>query len=172
MTPEVPLQGQLFTGELIDTRSRRQKQVDRWLAQPEQSELFAARDVAQFGVNQRPLLPLGSNATLRLVSEDPRTTEEKEREVEQQAHEQTYQLFDENLESGCPSAAETLPLRVETVTSPEGITRHYLYRGDELLVMTPGARYWQAAEVEAQRQNAELIATALKAKPTDNDLPG
>jgi hypothetical protein len=169
MTPEVPLQGQLFTGELIDTRSPRQKQVEQRLVQPRQSELFSARDVAHFGVNSRPLLPLGPGTTLRLTSEDPRTPEEKERDAEQQAQEQTYQLFDQTLTVSDLPGKEMLPIRVETVTSLEGITRHYLYRGDELIVMTPGAMQWQAAEVEAQRQDAELIAAALNAKPVDKN---
>ena len=168
MTPEALLQGDLFTGELLDARSRRQKQADRRLAQPAQGELFPACDVAQFGVDPRPLLPLGPDNTLRLVSEDPRTPAEQEREVEQEARERTYQLFDEHLES----TEETLPIRVETLTDQEGITRHYIFDGDELVVMTAGAMPCQADELAAQRQIAERIVTALSARPADKDTTG
>ena len=97
-----------------------------------------------------------------------RTPAEKEREVEQEARERMYQLFDEHLES----TEETLPIRVETLTDQEGITRHYIFDGDELVVMTAGAMPWQADELAAQRQIAERIVTALSARPAAKGTTG
>ena len=90
-----PLQYNMFTGDLVDNRTRRQKQLDRQQERPKQLEMFSSREVAQFGVNAHPLLPLSPNMKLLLISEDPRTEEEIERDRERAAEEQTYQMFDE-----------------------------------------------------------------------------
>lgn len=54
----------MFSGELIDTRTRRQKKVDREREQSKQTEMFSRRDVAQFGVNTQPQLLLSPDTRL------------------------------------------------------------------------------------------------------------
>jgi hypothetical protein len=43
--------------------------------------MFPQHEIAQFGVNARPLTPLSPNTKLVLINEDPRTPEEKERDL-------------------------------------------------------------------------------------------
>lgn len=85
----------MFSGELDDNRTSRQKKLDRERNEPRQTEMFSQREIAQFGVNAHPLLPLSENTRLGLIFEDPRTEEEKERDRQQQAEERTYQMFEE-----------------------------------------------------------------------------
>lgn len=90
------LQHNMFTGELDDTRTRRQRALDRQREQLHQQEMFSQRDLAQFGVNPHPLLPLSPNTKLLLIPEDPRTEEEIERDTQKLAEEQTRALFDDD----------------------------------------------------------------------------
>ena len=83
----------MFTGETVDTRSSRQRQLDARRAQVQQAELFSQRDLAQFGVSPRPLIPLSPSTKLALVSEDVRTSEERERDLQQEAAKKTTPLF-------------------------------------------------------------------------------
>ena len=94
MTTETPRQWNMFTGELDDNRTARQKKRDREQGQPQQTEMFSQREIAQFGVNARPLLPLSPHTKLGLIFEDPRTEEEIERDRERAAQQRTYQMFD------------------------------------------------------------------------------
>lgn len=87
-----PRQYNMFTGELDDTRTRRQKQLDRERQQPVQQPLFSQREIAQFGV-RKTQIPLSPHTRLVLVSEDPRTPEEKERDLQRAAEEQTCRMF-------------------------------------------------------------------------------
>ena len=91
------LQFDLFTGELVDNRTPTQKKIDRERQQLQQMELFAAREVAQFGINPRPLIDLSPTTRLTLWREDPRSEEEIERDRQRAAEEQTYRMFD----TGC-----------------------------------------------------------------------
>jgi hypothetical protein len=75
---ERPLQQDMFSGELVDNRSRSQKKRDAEREKPKQALLFSQREIAQFGVNPHPQFPLSPHTLLRLISEDPRTPEEKE----------------------------------------------------------------------------------------------
>ena len=90
---DTPLQINMFTGELDDNRTRRQKKQAHERQQPKQTEMFSSREIAQFGVNAHPLMSFPSNTSLLLISEDPRTAEEKERDLQRAAEEQTYQMF-------------------------------------------------------------------------------
>jgi hypothetical protein len=87
-----PLQANLFTGELVDTRSSEQKRADRERQQPKQHLLFSQREVAQFGVRANPVMPL-SPGKLQLISEDPRSEDEIEEERRQEAQRQTIPMF-------------------------------------------------------------------------------
>lgn len=93
MSPEAPLQYEMFTGAMVDNRTAAQKRVDRERAQPAQTEMFSQRDLAQFGVRARPLLPLSPHTKLVLISEDPRTPEQVERDLVKEAEANTLQLF-------------------------------------------------------------------------------
>jgi hypothetical protein len=88
------LQIDMFTGELVDNRTPAQKKNDLELQRPRQMELFAAREVAQFGVNPRPLIDLSPTTRLTLWSEDPRTEDEIERDRQRAAEAATYKMLD------------------------------------------------------------------------------
>ena len=90
---EIPQQFDMFTGELVDTRTRRQKQRDRQRDLPRQIEMFSQRDVAQFGVKANPTMPLSGNVKLILIPEDPRTDEEIERDIQREAERRTVAMF-------------------------------------------------------------------------------
>ena len=84
----------MFSGELVDTRTRRQKKLDKQREQPRQIEMFSQRDMAQFGVKANPIMPLSGNVKLLLIPEDPRTPEEIERDIQRAAEEQTRPMFE------------------------------------------------------------------------------
>ena len=90
---DLPLQIDLFTGELADTRTKAQKHTDRERVKPQQIELFAQREIAQFGVRANPHLPLSEHTRLVLIREDPRTEEEKEYDRLREAERLTDKLF-------------------------------------------------------------------------------
>ena len=81
MSKEVRLQIDMFTRELVDTRNKKQKKKAAALTQPRQAEMFSQRELAQFGVQANPKLPLSPKTSIELAIEDKRTEEEKEREV-------------------------------------------------------------------------------------------
>ncbi len=89
------LQVDMFSGELVDNRTRTQKQRDQERARPQQTEMFAAKEVAQFGVNPRPLISLSEHTRLTLQMEDPRTEEEIEHDRQRTAEALTYHLFED-----------------------------------------------------------------------------
>lgn len=63
-----PLQFDMFSGDLVDNRTPQQKKQDKARAQPRQIEMFAQRELAQFGVNPRPLMPLSPHTRLLLFA--------------------------------------------------------------------------------------------------------
>lgn len=87
------LQLNLFTGDLDDRRTRKQRQADRARELPKQTEMFSQREIAQFGVKANPHIPLSGNVKLLLIPEDPRTPEEVERDVQRQAERNTRPMF-------------------------------------------------------------------------------
>ncbi len=90
---EVPLQRDMFTGELVDNRSRYHKRRDKARSQPTQPLLFSLQETLQIGVSVRPWLKDAPKPKLELVSEDPRTEEEKERDLRREAEALTGNLF-------------------------------------------------------------------------------
>ncbi len=88
----IPLQRDLFSGELVDTRTPTQKKAERERQQPQQIEMFSQHEVAQFGVSARPVMPF-SPGKLVLIQEDLRTDEEIERDLMRQAQAMTPNLF-------------------------------------------------------------------------------
>src|SRR5436309_3532518 len=95
---EIPKQHDMFSGELVDTRSSRQKQQDREQALPQPVEMFKQSEIAQFGVNARPLLPISDKTRLALIAEETRTEEQIEADIQRAAEERTGHLFPETAE--------------------------------------------------------------------------
>ncbi len=93
----VPLQQDMFSGEWKDSRSRGQKRRDKQHEQPQQNEMFSQRDLAQY-VNPHPKMPFYPYERLELVSEDPRTPEEIERDLQRASEAQTFHLFGDHPE--------------------------------------------------------------------------
>ena len=93
---EIPLQYD-FSGELVDKRTRRQKRADRKADGWQQPEMFAQRDLAQFGVRARTEMPAvtsnGERLKMVLEVQDPRTEEEKEADRQRAAEKLTEPLF-------------------------------------------------------------------------------
>lgn len=92
---ERALQYDLFTGELVDNRSAKQKRLAREQEKPEQAMMFSQRDMAQFGVDAHPKIPLSDHTTLGLLFEDHRTEEEKAADIQRQALENNLKMFEE-----------------------------------------------------------------------------
>jgi hypothetical protein len=93
MTKEVPLQASLFTGELVDTRSPKQKKAATEQEKPKQAEMFSQREMGQFGVNPHPQIPLSPKTHIELALQDMRTEEEKERDFQKGVEERSYKLL-------------------------------------------------------------------------------
>jgi hypothetical protein len=94
MSKEILLQLDMFNGELVDTRTQRQKRTDDAVQEIYQVAMFPQREIAQFGVSAKPLISLTPSTKLALISEDPRTPEEREQDLQREAEEKTYQIFD------------------------------------------------------------------------------
>jgi hypothetical protein len=94
-SPETPHQIDLFTGTLVDNRTPSQKRNDRQRQKPKQDFLFSQRDMAQFGVNPKPLFSLSPHTSLVLLREDPRTEVEKERDLQRAAEARNTRLFEQ-----------------------------------------------------------------------------
>ncbi len=92
MSAEFALQLDMFTGDLVDSRSARQKKQARIRNQPQQAEMFSQREMAQFGVNAHPTLPLSPTTTLKLIMIDLRTDAEREHDLKQQMEQHIYPL--------------------------------------------------------------------------------
>ena len=93
----------MFTGELVDTRTRKQKKKTAEQEKPKQAELFSQREMAQFGVNPRPQIPISPKTRIELALQDMRTEEEKERDFQCQVEGRSYKLpgiLDEAEEGG------------------------------------------------------------------------
>ena len=89
------LQLDLFTGESVDNRSPKQKRLAKEQDKPQQAMMFSQRDMAQFGVEAHPKLPLSPKTRLELMIEDHRTEEEKAAAIQEEALKQNYRLFEE-----------------------------------------------------------------------------
>lgn len=92
---DTPLQFDMFSGQAVDNRTRQQKQQDKARAQPKQIEMFRQREIAQFGVNPRPLMPLSPNTKLLLIPEDPRSDDDIEEDRRREAEKRTARMFAE-----------------------------------------------------------------------------
>ena len=95
MSKEVPLQVNMFTGDLVDTRTRKQKKKAKEQKEPRQTEMFSQREMAQFGVNPFPKLPISPKTRIELMMEDLRTEEEKAEAIQREAEKRNYRRFEE-----------------------------------------------------------------------------
>lgn len=101
MNPErIPLQHDMFTGDRVDNRTANQKQAEKLATEPKQTEMFKLREVIQPGVRIKPMVDLSTlpRPPLVLVSEDTRTDEEKEADLNREAEANTYKLFANDLD--------------------------------------------------------------------------
>jgi hypothetical protein len=98
MSKEIPQQYDMFTGELIDTRSKQQIRQETKPIKATQTHMFAPREVLQFGVKSNPSLPAmtskGLPIGMQLEIQDPRTDDEKEYDRMKAAEAATYKLFE------------------------------------------------------------------------------
>ena len=92
---ERTLQYDLFTGELVDNRSAKQKRSDREKEGPQQGTMFSQRDMAQFGVEAHPKLPISPKTRLELMIEDHRTEDEKAADIQRGALRHNFRMFEE-----------------------------------------------------------------------------
>lgn len=106
MSKEVPFQADMFTGELIDTRSKRQKQKDKEREQFVQAEMFSQREIAQFGVKANPKLPLSPKTRIELAIQDPRTEAEKEQDMLREIEKHTYPMTGIRDDAGEPEVGD------------------------------------------------------------------
>jgi hypothetical protein len=118
--PETPLQHDMFSGELVDTRTRKQKQADKQAEQPHQPMMFSQREIAQFGVKARPLFSLSPHMKLPLLSYDPRTEEEIDQDQKRQAQRNTVPLFPEPAPKPPPYTVAATPLGTKLRRYPVG----------------------------------------------------
>ena len=93
MRKEVPLQSDMFTRKLVDTRTRKQKKKAKKQEQPKQAEMFSQREMAQFGVQAHPKIPISPKTRLELALQDMRTEEEKEQDFQREVEERSYRLL-------------------------------------------------------------------------------
>jgi len=87
-----PRRSNLFTGDLVDTRTRKQKKQAVEQEKPRQAEMFSQRDMAQFGVNPHPQIPISPKTRIELALQDMRTEEEKKRDFQKEVEEKSYKL--------------------------------------------------------------------------------
>ena len=109
-TPEVPLQHDMFSGQMVDNRTQQQKRLGKIAIQPQQMMMFSLKDTVELGVSARPWLKELPPPKLELERQDIRTEEEREHDLLREAQSLTSAMF---------SIAEA-PERVEEpVTEPQ-----------------------------------------------------
>jgi len=92
MSKEVPLQADMFSGELVDTRTRKQKKLETERQKPVQTEMFSQRELAQFGVRANPQIPISPKTRIELALQDLRSEEEKEEARRREIEKRSYRL--------------------------------------------------------------------------------
>lgn len=110
----IPLQVDMFTGTPVDTRSRSQKQADIARKQGTQQQMFSIQDVPFGGKRATPIVDISQlpSPPLELVSEDPRSEEEKALARKREMESNTYRLFDDTSLYETPSNSEK-PVQAE-----------------------------------------------------------
>jgi len=162
---EIPLQHDMFTGELVDNRTAKQKAADRVRGLPQQTLMFSQSEIAQIGVNPHPRMDV-SPGPLMLVSEDFRSEEEVERDLRLAAEALTLTLFTpddamsvtENEQLGEAAETENAPFEEEPANiTPERATSEALA---ELTRVCDDIRTTVAAAPDVLRAQAVWLALA------------
>ena len=108
----IPLQHEMFSDKLADTRSRKQKRSEKQKRRPQQTELFSQKELAQFGVQARPELPAvrkdGKAVEMRLEIQDVRTQEERAAAQQEAAEEKTRAMFSGVAEKAKPPTPKVI----------------------------------------------------------------
>lgn len=98
----VPLQYDMFSGELVDNRSNSQKRQDRVRTNPQQMQMFKTPEMVQVGrpINaaNRDFLVQSAAPPLILEMIETRTPEEIERDQQREIEAQTFHLFTDHPE--------------------------------------------------------------------------
>lgn len=156
----------MFTGALVDTRTSSQRRSDYRREQPQQTEMFSQRDIAQFGVSAHPVMDV-SPGKLVLISEDPRTEEEKLRDLQREAEALTSPMFGDLPEDGEdangtaspePEKEEVPPPSPDQSDAPKLKAYHALVQTVEEQITT----IWVDKSYQKQFQN-HLIMTIFEA---------
>lgn len=113
---EIPLQVDLFSGELVDNRSDYQKRLDREREKPQQQSLFSAHQAVELARHARPWLAATPQPSLVLEVQDVRTEEERDREVMREAEKLTAPMFTEP-----PDAQSPKTIRENSLISTESV---------------------------------------------------
>lgn len=95
--PEIALQRDMFSGELIDNRTRGQKQADEERQEPQQQAMFKLSEVLGTKTVAKPIIETANLASevLVLIAEDTRSDEEKEADFHRAALARTQAMFAE-----------------------------------------------------------------------------
>ena len=93
---ESALQHDLFTAELVDNRTTAQKKRAKEAERPQQGLMFSQREMAQFGVEAHPKLPLSLKTKLELLVEDNRTEEEIAADIQREALKNNLKMLEED----------------------------------------------------------------------------
>jgi hypothetical protein len=117
-----PLQHDMFTGELVDNRSRHQKRLENQAQQPHQMLMFKIGEMMPLGASVRPWLKDLPRPQLELVSEDPRTPEEVELDLLRAAATLTSPMFGSEPALAPPPVHQltrvVIPVHCEDETQP------------------------------------------------------
>ena len=100
-----PLQFDLFSGELVDSRSAYQKRKDKNRDAPQQLLMFKTSEIVQYGISARPWLNDAPRPQLVLEIQETRTPEEIERDLMREAQKYTVSFLDDSV-SSLPEEAE------------------------------------------------------------------
>lgn len=118
---DIPFQRDMFTGDLVDTRTATQRRG----AVLQQLPMFSINETFTFGTRARPYLAAAPKPKLELVCEDVRTPEEIEADLEREARALTASLFGDETPPASPSAPvlliepDALQPVIEAPDSPE-----------------------------------------------------
>lgn len=92
MSQENAYQIGLFSQELVDTRTKTQKKKAKAREAPHQVEMFSQRQLAVFGANGRPRLPITPKTRIELAIQDTRSQEEIDKQLQREIEENTYPM--------------------------------------------------------------------------------
>jgi hypothetical protein len=153
----VPLQAEMFKHTWVDTHSDTQKKADRERTLPRQTLMFSQRDIAQFGVNPRPLLPLPPHTKVMFLPPDWRTDEEQAAEAQREAERLTLTLFLAPEQAGQPTVQLGLP---ETGRDKEAAYLQVIAaveRHTRMLHAPTGSNMHNLAAFAAAREESERV---------------